>query len=563
MAATLLIVGLGAPALGQLPANGRTSVPEEVWFDSAVDHFSMSTDTTFKQRCLVEPSALPPARASAGGAAPPPVFFYAGNEGPIEEFYNNTGFVFELAARMDALVVFCEHRYYGRSLPYGAGSFTAGALGLLSIEQTLADYSLLLPRVKARYGLGEESPTIAFGGSYGGMLAAWWRLKYPAVVDGAIAASAPIPAILGAAPSPPFFQAVAEDMDRAGSACRGRVHAAFRALQTLAHGGVSGRAELGRRLGLCTAPRRAEDVDLLSLWARNAFTVLAMCNYPYASSFLAPLPPHPMRHACGLLGNGSDALEALGSVAALVYKGWTSGSPRPCLNPAEEYVPCADQTGCGLGNDATAWEYQVTCPADEGMGLERGRRQLLPSLRRCAPSSRWSLPRTASRTPSCRTSGRCPSSPPIAGTSGARSHARPGHERPSGARPVIQAAPSDRALAGSPGPTETSTLGTGEAICMPSVPPSPRSSSKGAHTILTSAAATLQTRRACALREPRRRTSSPGGLTRHAANAGAPTTTSQSAATALPSSRCNSIRRTAWGSALGDPRARRPREVAH
>ena len=38
-----------------------------------------------------------------------PLFFYTGNEGPIEEFYLNTGFLFVLAQEFKALVVFAEH----------------------------------------------------------------------------------------------------------------------------------------------------------------------------------------------------------------------------------------------------------------------------------------------------------------------------------------------------------------------------------------------------------------------------------------------------------------------
>ena len=38
-----------------------------------------------------------------------PIFFYTGNEGPIEGFWDNSGFVFEAAEKFNALVIFGEH----------------------------------------------------------------------------------------------------------------------------------------------------------------------------------------------------------------------------------------------------------------------------------------------------------------------------------------------------------------------------------------------------------------------------------------------------------------------
>ena len=38
-----------------------------------------------------------------------PLFFYTGNEAPIENFMNNSGFIFTLAKQFNALVVFAEH----------------------------------------------------------------------------------------------------------------------------------------------------------------------------------------------------------------------------------------------------------------------------------------------------------------------------------------------------------------------------------------------------------------------------------------------------------------------
>lgn len=121
-----------------------------------------------------------------------PILFYTGNEGPIPAFWGACGFVTDvLAPKLGALVIFAEQRFYGASMPFGEQSLTPEHLVYLSTEQVLADYAHLLATLKPALN-ASASKVVSFGGSYGGTLSTIFRAKYPHVVVGALAASAPL-----------------------------------------------------------------------------------------------------------------------------------------------------------------------------------------------------------------------------------------------------------------------------------------------------------------------------------------------------------------------------------
>lgn len=56
--------------------------------------------------------------------------------------------------------------------------------GYLTAEQALADFAQLIFDFKCANSQFANVPVISFGGSYGGMLTAWFRQKYPNIVAG-------------------------------------------------------------------------------------------------------------------------------------------------------------------------------------------------------------------------------------------------------------------------------------------------------------------------------------------------------------------------------------------
>ena len=395
------------------------------WYRQRLDHFSFGTASDdpktafFSQRYFL-------CATRHFDADAPAVFFYTGNEADVELYVNATGLMWEMSAENGtrALLVFAEHRYYGQSRPSAMDDREAPKrerLAFLNAEQALADYAELLRHVASRdvpriareqrrrqrrsrvtrggsrnddaIGLAndendaekrretrdeafdpESVAVVAFGGSYGGMLATWFRAKYPHFVDGAVAGSAPIWSFTGETPPVDpnaFALGVSFDATAWGgspAACEGNVRAAFAELlsRTSSRRGV---ASVAAPLRLCASsvPTTADDVVRIAYWLQDAFDYLAMGNFPYPDSYIlmgdGTLPAFPFRAACAKTASAPnlvserreepDVLLRVLADFADVYYNYTRS------------LPCFDLKGTNSGGpnaasaaDSSLWDWQ-------------------------------------------------------------------------------------------------------------------------------------------------------------------------------------------------------------
>ncbi|KAK4396561.1 Lysosomal Pro-X carboxypeptidase [Sesamum angolense] len=291
---------------------------EEKFFTQILDHFNYNPQSyeTFQQRYLINDTYW-----GGGADKNAPIFVYTGNEGDIEWFAQNTGFMFEIAPHFKALLLFIEHRYYGKSMPFGGSKERAYAnsstLGYLSATQALADYATLILDLKKNLS-AIDSPVVVFGGSYGGMLAAWFRLKYPHVAVGALASSAPILNFDNITSPFSFNDIITQDFRSESESCYKVIKRSWQEIDDTA-AKPGGLEILRKSFRICKNYISADD---LKGWLGTAYTYAAMTDYPTPTNFLAPLPAYPVKQMCKAIDDpktGNNTFEKLYGAANVYY----------------------------------------------------------------------------------------------------------------------------------------------------------------------------------------------------------------------------------------------------
>jgi len=311
-------------------------------FDTTVDHYNFQfpaetcrsrSNATFPLRYFVNddyfvsrPSSVDIKTTNDNTTV---VLFYAGNEANIVQFVNNSGFLTHAAKQLThdnnhkVLVVFAEHRYYGKSYPFGGYAQAVGNghnISYCTVEQAMQDFNLLNLHIRQKWNLRHSdlvekhlqhrttqnptthdnfswppdlsTPFVVFGGSYGGNLALWLRLKHANLWAGAIASSAtPLKHLLRQ--SNAFAKIVTDVYANVSIECPNLVRRGWKELYSLVPTS-HGRKILKQELHLCHLPE-AEDNDSHDLfehihgWIGDALETLVQYGYVYTTAFVFSL----------------------------------------------------------------------------------------------------------------------------------------------------------------------------------------------------------------------------------------------------------------------------------
>ncbi|CEG55509.1 S28 family serine protease [Legionella fallonii] len=235
-------------------------------FIQLIDHNTPSLGT-FSQRYYID--------ETYSKAKNDPVFFYLCGEAECTKRALN-GAIRNYAQKYHAKLVALEHRYYGESIPLN--TFSTTDLRYLTTEQALDDLAYFQRHLqKSNKWNGKW---IAFGGSYPGSLSAYYRLKFPYLVVGSLASSAPVMA------KEDFFEYDTHVTHVAGSQCAMQIRHVVREVEAT----LNNKAKFKQMKALFDASAVNDPVDFLYLIADTA---AAAVQYGKRDIFCSALSSSP------------------------------------------------------------------------------------------------------------------------------------------------------------------------------------------------------------------------------------------------------------------------------
>ena len=334
-----------------------------------------------------------------------PIICIMGGEGAIEP---STGIFYPwvtdvVAKELMAYVVEPEHRFYGTSLPFGPiVSFDEHTLKqLFTPQQALADTAYFLQNIREQLncskstksigGLRDDSlycPIITIGGSYPGWLSAMMRLRYPAVIDIAYSASAPMLFYTQEVDQYAYYQRITESAEKSFAFCSNSVQDAIKAVHDLLT-----IDQVVQELEICTPlPEylRGDGPDVTKLFFEEldmiimyTFAGLNMGNYPPENSNLqivcegivnyvdAGLPVDAIKyllHGYAAKATLSQSFGLSHGAEELSLKSYKKHIGRLTCFDLTSQLPAGknptisggDWSGCGSGQNGQSWDFQ-TC----------------------------------------------------------------------------------------------------------------------------------------------------------------------------------------------------------
>ncbi len=285
-------------------------------FQQLIDHTNPKLGT-FDQRYFVD--------ESYSTSDDSPVFFYICGEAACSKRYLN-GLIRALAQKHQAKMVALEHRYYGKSLP--RPTLSTSDLKYLTTEFALLDLKRFQEDISTKKNW--HGKWISFGGSYPGSLSAYYRLKYPNLVVGALASSAPVRA------EENFDRYDADVADVAGPQCLAKIQEAIVQVENT----LNDEQKFTQIKEMFDATAVKDKIDFLYLMADVAAVAI---QYGMPDDF------------CNELKTAETPLVGYAKFAKTVYQTWGVDALSFSVEGAMNEDPIAYETSLGMRQ----WYYQV------------------------------------------------------------------------------------------------------------------------------------------------------------------------------------------------------------